>query len=161
MNKKVCSWYCLCMETARLVERVQTLHVGAFNHACVQVSPVESMVHIINGQSVGPAHFIHQGRNGAAIHVCSGYTRSTTPLCPVHVAAETKHFSSQTHKHRLPVPVCNKVNKVCFFALIKYLLNWIIFLFPLRNIPFISAMKEYTFVFIVFINVRAWYVIIK
>lgn len=68
----------------------QTLHIGAFNHTRVQVGPVEPMIHIVNGQSIGTTHFIHQGGDGAAIHIGSGYARTPPPLCPVHVADKTK-----------------------------------------------------------------------
>lgn len=70
---------------------LQTLHVGAFNHARVQVCPVETMSHVINGQTVGSAHFIHQGCRGFAIHVRPGYAWPPTPLCPVHVTGGEKN----------------------------------------------------------------------
>lgn len=81
---------CLCVSVKATVY-FQTLHVGAFDHACVQVSPVETMIYVVDGQPVGPAHFIHQGHDGAAVHVGPGYTRPTPPFCPVYVAAETEH----------------------------------------------------------------------
>ena len=85
-------------QTARGRAGVHTLHVGALDHARVQVGPVESMVHVVDGQSVGPAHFVHQGGDGAAVHVGSGYPGPTAPLRPEHVAVETQHgFSPETN----------------------------------------------------------------
>lgn len=147
LQRSVLSRYYSCMETACVGASAQTLHVGAFDHARVQVSPVESMVHIINGQSVGPAHFIHQGRDGAAIHVGPGYTRSTAPFCPVHVAVETKHcfclghtWASYTSLYVIRVMVVSGQS---------------VFFFSLSDFCFVTTF------FICFITCEHGYVIIK
>ena len=64
---------------------VNTLHVGALDHARVQVGPVQPVVQVIYGEAVGPAHFIHQGPDDAAVHVGPGDPRPTAPLRPIHV----------------------------------------------------------------------------
>lgn len=140
---------------------VQTLHVGAFDHACVQVSPVESMVYIVNGQSVGPAHFIHQGCDGAAIHVGSGYTRATTPLSPVHVAAATKHcFILGPTYAKLAFSILNQRTTVVSVKSVFFKLYHLFqkgSLFPLfATFVLLSSTKEDNFLCICPHDVWAW-----
>lgn len=63
-----------------------TQHVGRLNHVGVQVSPVQSLVGIINGEVVGPTHLVYQCHTIGPIHEGPHNPWLATPLGPVDVA---------------------------------------------------------------------------
>lgn len=63
-----------------------TQHVGGLNHVGVQVSPVQSLVGVINGEVVGPAHLVYQCHTIGPIHEGPHDPWLATPLGPVDIA---------------------------------------------------------------------------
>lgn len=71
---------------AKACHSALTQHVGGLNHVGVQVSPVQSLVGVINGEVVGPAHLVYQCHTIGPIHEGPHDPWLATPLGPVDIA---------------------------------------------------------------------------
>lgn len=65
-----------------------TQHVGGLNHVGVQVSPVQSLIGIINREVIGPAHLVYQRHAIGPIHEGPHDPWLAAPLSPVDVAGK-------------------------------------------------------------------------
>lgn len=65
-----------------------TQHVGRLDHVRVQVSPVQSLVSVVNGEVIGPAHLVYQCHAIGPIHEGSHDPWLAAPLGPVDVAGK-------------------------------------------------------------------------
>lgn len=69
---------------------VLTQHVGGLNHVGVQVGPVQSLVGVIDGEVIGPAHLVYQRHAIGPIHEGPHDPWLAPPLGPVDVAGRYK-----------------------------------------------------------------------
>lgn len=63
-----------------------TQHVGRLDHVGVQVGPVETLVGVVDGEVVGPAHLVHQRHAVGPVHEGPHDPGLAAPLGPVDVA---------------------------------------------------------------------------
>lgn len=71
-------------DTRRLSGVVRTRHVARFNKAGVDVGPVETPVHMVNGKAVGTTNLGDESRPLAAVQCCTLDSRYLAPVTPVH-----------------------------------------------------------------------------
>lgn len=78
----------LSAHTTALRSPALTQHVGGLNHVGVQVSPVQSLVGVVNSEVIGPAHLVYQRHAIGPIHEGPHDPRLAAPLSPIDVAGK-------------------------------------------------------------------------
>ena len=92
-------WMMWCNAGNKLA--VSTVIIAGFNLLQACISPVESLVGVVNCQAIGPAkvasHYSLPCR-WVTIHACSLYLRVIAPVSPIDVSAKTnKQTNKQTY----------------------------------------------------------------